>query len=219
MLRHGCMLESTAWTRRSSYHHSVDATPARIEIWRERSRDAVHVARDFGSIVRSERLPAVLVKIADLGGVVIAALSDDELRGYATLVPSSALVGERWESLRDTFELGSIEVARSSRGRGIGTELLANLHSTLPIERLLLFARGFASNWDTSVAALSPIHYRRMLLRMLGRVGFQRWETDDPEVNDNPMNFLAVRAGLSVPSGSLLALVERVSVTQNDPWW
>jgi acetoin utilization protein AcuA len=196
----------------------VDATSARIEVWRDRSRgEPVRPAADFGAIVSSERLPAILDRIIDLHGVVIAALADDELRGYATLVPAAALARERWENLPDTFELGSIEVARSSRGRGLGTALLAALEATLPIDRLLLFARGMVSHWDVASAALHVIDYRRMLLRMLGRAGFQRWETDDPEVNDHPMNFLAVRAGLGVSSSSLLALTERAG--RSDPWW
>jgi acetoin utilization protein AcuA len=197
----------------------MDASPTRIEIWREPpARDGVRVA-DFGSIVRSDRLLPVLGRVADLGGVVVAALAEDELRGYATLVPSSALTEERWENLPDAFELGSMEVARSSRGRGIGTELLGALDATIPIEQRLLLARGFVSHWDMSLAAMSPVEYRRMLLRMLGRAGFQRWETDDPEVNEHPMNFLAVRAGRSLPSASLLAFAQRASESPSDGWW
>jgi acetoin utilization protein AcuA len=121
--------------------------------------------------------------------------------------------------LPDTFELGSIEVARSFRGRGLGTDLLGQLHATLPIEQLLLFARGFVSHWDLALAALSPLDYRRMLLRMLGRVGFQWWDTDDPEVSDSPMSFLAVRAGRSAPCSSLLALVQRASPADDRVGW
>jgi acetoin utilization protein AcuA len=199
----------------------MDAAPARIEIWRELTPgEPPRVAGDFGAIVRSERLPAVLETIVGAGGVVIAAVAEDELRGYATLVPASLLTRERWENLPDAFELGSIEVARSSRGRGLGTGLLDGLRATLPIEQLLLFARGFVGHWDTSRAALSPLAYRRMLLRMLGRAGFQRWETDDPEVNDEPMNFLAVRVGSQAPSASVLALAERATTNRSDPrWW
>lgn len=188
----------------------METAPVRIEIWHHRSRsDAARVAGDFGAIVRSHRVQGVLGHVADLGGAVIAALAGEELRGYATLVPSSALRRERWEDLPDAFELGSIEVARSARGRGIGTALLANLPATLPIERLLLFARGLVSHWDLALGAMPALEHRRMLLRMLGRAGFQRWETDDPEVDDHPMSFLAVRAGLNAPSASLLAMMER----------
>lgn len=164
-------------------------------------------------------MPSLLGRLADLGGVIVAATADHELRGYATLVPSSALTGEGWENVPDTFELGSIEVARSSRGRGIGTALLATLAAALPIEDLLLFARGFVNHWDMALAGLTPVQYRLMLLRMLGRAGFQRWETDDPEVTDDPMNFLAVRAGLRAPSASRLALEERAWTQVRHPWW
>lgn len=200
----------------------METTPVRIEIWRHRARgEGARVAGDFGAIVRSERVPDVLGTVAALGGVVIAALAGEELRGYATLVPSSALRQERWENLPDTFELGSIEVARSARGRGIGTALLASLPSTLPIERLLLFARGFVSHWDLALGMRTPIDHRRMLLHMLGRAGFQRWETDDPEVGDHPLGFLAVRTGLHTPSTSLLAMMERAGETERAgemPW-
>lgn len=197
----------------------MQPAPVRIEIWHHQAANlSARDASDFGAIVRSERLPAILAKINDLGGVIVAALEGDELRGYATLVPSSALTRERWENLPDTFELGSFEVARSSRGRGIGTELLGRLHTTVPVDKVLLFARGLASHWDLALTALPAIDYRRMLLRMLGRVGFQRWETDDPEVRENPLNFLAVRAGLSAPSASLVALAECASPDGGLTW-
>jgi GNAT superfamily N-acetyltransferase len=185
--------------------------PIRFEIWSDPSHvRGSTVALDFGAIVRSERLRQLLRGIVASGGVVIAALAERELHGYATVVP---------EHLPDMFELGSIEVARSHRTHGIGTGLLERLDIAVPIDRLVLYARGFVGHWDTEAATLSVLEYRRMLLRMLGRMGFQRWDTTDPEVNDSPMNFLAVRAGLQVPSASLLALAERASAGSRSPWW
>jgi hypothetical protein len=145
----------------------------RIETWHRQAGASARVVSDFGAIVRSERLPAVLRKVNDVGGVIVAALAEEELRGYLTLVPSSALAGERWENLPDTFELGSIEVARSSRRGGIGTRLLDRFDATLPVEKMLLFTRGIVSHWDLGFTALAPVDYRRLLLRMLGRVGFR----------------------------------------------
>lgn len=200
--------------RTNGYAPRVDPSrvaPVRIETWHTQAERSARVAGDFGAIVRSERLSVVLRKVNDLGGVIVTAVAEDELRGYLTLVPSSALATERWENLPDTFELGSIEVARSSRRCGIGTQLLGRLCATVPIENLLLFARGFVSHWDLGAAALPPVGYRRLLLRMLGRAGFQLWETDDPEVNEDPLNFLAVRTGLSAPAASLVAFAQRAS--------
>jgi acetoin utilization protein AcuA len=188
----------------------------RTAIWRgPRDLDGARVAADFGAIVRSDRLPAVFRGIFERGGTIIAA-ADDELRGYAALVPSSALKGERWEALPDLFELGSIEVARSSRGRGVGAALLSTLGDALPLERVILFARGIASHWDLPFTELPLVEHRRKLLRMLARVGFQRWDTDDPEIGDSPLNFLAVRAGLRAPSASLLAFAQRAREDSND---
>jgi GNAT superfamily N-acetyltransferase len=175
-----------------------------IEVWRE--LPPIRVAADIRAVVPAERLPGVLDDVVGLGGAVIAAVSGGELRGYATVVPSSALVRERWEHLPDAFELGSLEVAASARRRGLGTALLAALGATLPLERLLVFARGLAHHWDTERAGLPHMAYRAMLLAMLRRSGFERWTTDDPEVADHWMSFLAVRAGREVPAASLAAL-------------
>jgi acetoin utilization protein AcuA len=189
----------------------------RIATWHPQAERSARIASDFGAIVRGERLRAVLCGVSDVGGIVVGAFAGDELRGYATLVPSSALARERWENLPDTFELGSFEVVRSSRRQGIGTELLGRLHATVPIDNLLLFARGLVSHWDLAFSPLPPIGYRRLLLRMLDRVGFQRWETDDPEVNEHPLNFLAVRTGLSAPVSSLVAFAD-CSSRGGDMW-
>lgn len=166
-----------------------------IEIWNV--PPALRIASDFGAIVGSERLPDVLRDIVGSGGAIIAARCGDELRGYATLVPAS---------LPDSFELASIEVSRSSRNHGLGTALLAAVPETLPIDGLALLARGIAVHWETSVAMLSAYDYRGMLMRMLERVGFEHWDTTDPEVTGHALNFLAVRIGERVPAGSRAAL-------------
>jgi GNAT superfamily N-acetyltransferase len=165
------------------------------------------LANASGAIVRSERVPALVAQVAAHGGLVVGAIKNAELRGYAALVPSSALKSERWENLPDLFELGSIEVARSARGNGIGTELLDAIGASLPLESLLLFARGLVSHWDIE-GDRTGFSRRTQLLHMLGKIGFSRWDTTDPEVRDHPLSFLAVRAGRDAPSRSLLALAE-----------
>lgn len=185
-----------------------------IEVWDEAGaalRRGLPRDEDFGAFVRSERLPTLLDGVTSHGGIVLAAVDGAGLRGYAALVPSRALEPGRWKDMPDLFELGSLEVARSERGRGIGSELLEAIAGELPLDSLLMFARGFVSHWDIGGAGLepaTPVQRRRQLLRMLGKIGFHRWDTTDPEVNDHPMNFLAVRAGANAPSSSVLALAE-----------
>ncbi len=190
--RHTCALSRMTGIEvqaRRPYVHAMQ-----IEVWR--GVPPARVASDFSAIVRSDRVQSVFTTVASHGGIVLAATACDEVRGYATLLPD----------LPDTFELGSIEVARSVRGHGIGTALLAQIESTLPVDRLALFARGVASHWETTFAKLTPTEYRRMLLRMLGRIGFERWDTTDPDVD-----FLAVRTGRDLPTRSLVALMQRAS--------
>jgi acetoin utilization protein AcuA len=174
-----------------------------IEVWRE--LPMIRVSPELHAIVPAERLSDLLDDIVGIGGTVLAAVGDGELRGYATLVPSSGLTHERWENLPDVVELGSIDVAPSARRRGVGTALLAELAVTLPLERLLVFARGIAYHWDTEGTGLAHTAYRAMLLAMLRRCGFERWMTHDPEIRDHWMSFLAVRAGSDVPPASLAA--------------
>lgn len=192
----------------------------RIEVWRDgvaRGLAGVAIAPDFAAIVRSDRLPALFGSVIGHGGVVLAAIEGsgdrDELRGYAAVVPSAA-VDAPWSDAPDSFELGSMEVARSSRGRGYGAAMLAELGSAVALETHLVFARGFFSSWDLGFAApgvpaFTPVARQRQLLSMLAKIGFSRWDTDDPEVNDHPLNFLAVRAGRAAPPASVLALAER----------
>ena len=207
-------------TSNRSYDSGVDGASFQVEVWRHPRRlDVTSIAGDFGAIVRTERLPRLLEGIARLGGVVLAAVEEEELRGYATLVPSAALTRERWENLPNTFELGSLEVARAHRGRGVATKLLVTLQTSLPIEDMILFARGFCSHWDLGLTPTDPLAYRRRLLGMLAKLGFQRWDTDDPEVCENRLNFFAMRAGLAVPTASLLAMTERIGLQRGEPWW
>lgn len=167
-----------------------------------------NAAPDFNAIVRSDRVPALVESVTARGGVVLAAVTGAQLRGYAALVPSSALRHERWENLPDLFELGSLEVARSWRGQGIGTELLAAIAASIPVDSLHVFARGFVSHWGIERDAAEAHERREQLLHMLGKIGFTRWDTTDPDVCEHPLNFLAVRAGRDASSTSLLAFAE-----------
>lgn len=180
-----------------------------IQIWRTpEALDGVEVAPDFTAVVRSARLRETMAAGLASGAVVISAVVDRVLCGYATIVPSSALEA-RWRDLADVSELGALEVARSARRRRIGTSLLAALGDALPLSSLVLMARGVVHHWDFTEADIHPIRYRRLLVGMLARVGFLPRRTDDPEIVEHPLNFLAVRFGERAASASLLAFAER----------
>ena len=187
-----------------------------LEAWRDPSALAgVRVAPDFAAVVRSPALPRVLASCLAGGAVTVAALSGGELCGYATVVPSSALVGERWHDLPDLCELGALEVARSARRRRIAIDLLDALQATLPASAWLLMARGACGSWDLDAAGLAPRGYRRMLIGLLARVGFAVQPTDDPQVAEHFFNFLALRAGADVPGASRRAFEQRLATARS----
>src|SRR5262249_509161 len=125
------------------------ATSMDVRIWRKASDlRRVRIAPDFGAVVSSDVLEPVLRAGFGFDAITTAAQVGDLLVGYATLVPSSALVDRRWGDLPDTFELGALEVARSWRRRGIATALLASLDRCIMLEHVVVFARAFVSQWD-----------------------------------------------------------------------
>jgi acetoin utilization protein AcuA len=86
----------------------------------------------------------------------------------------------------------------------------------MPVEALIVFARAFVSHWDLQGTGLSAVRYRGMLVATLGRIGLVREETDDPEVTDHPLSFLAVRYGRRVSSASLHAFAGSLRTTPVD---
>lgn len=180
-----------------------------ITIWRSPADlEGIIVAPDFRAIVPSARLPKVLRTCLSIGAVSVAAVEDRTLLGYATVVPGREIEAP-WTHMPDLCELGAIEVAPSVRRQHVGTSLLARLGDAWDLQRSIMIARGFVWHWPFLDLGMSVRTYRQMLVKMLGRVGFAVRATDDPEVADHPMNFLAMRIGDATALPSLAALVER----------
>jgi acetoin utilization protein AcuA len=178
----------------------------RIELWRETEcLQEARFAPNFTAIVRTERLAGVMRSCLQAGATIAVARRDETVCGYATVVPSSTHVFERWRDLRDVHELGALEVVRTARCQGLATGLLEQLARSLPWEDMIVFARGFVSHWDLPGTGMAAVRYRRMLVALLGRIGLTHEITDDPEVLDDPLNFLSVRYGRSVDSRSMSA--------------
>ncbi len=193
----------------------------RVERWTSASAlDRVAVADDFGAIVKSARLPATMRANLGAGGSVLAALAGETLVGYATTVPVAALSSpeaaplDRWHDLPHALELGAIEVARAARRNGIATALLRSLQRWPDVERWILLAHAVASHWDVDGTGLGWQPYRAMLVRLLARAGFALRATDDPEVREHWLHFLAVRVGAAVPPAAVAAMVARLIMNE-----
>lgn len=190
-----------------------------IQVWRDAGDvETAAVAPDFHGIVRSDRLKETMRRSLSAGGVIAAAVAQGQLHGYATLVPSSALAGERWQDVPDLHELGAIEVARGARGQGLATALAGAIGRCLPVERLVVFARAVAGHWDPEGAGLTLPRYRRMLIRLGLEAGLSHHDTDDPMVTEHPASFLLARVGREVPAASMLAFLSRLRQRRAHAW-
>lgn len=159
------------------------------------------VTPGFAAITPSKDLRAVLARVLEAGGVVNAALRRSILIGYTADLPflpipfQGGQITRRWQGLPDAREIGGLEVARPFRGAGIAQRLLAGLVSDARLDRIVLIGEALQWHWDADTGRQSIWEYRDELLRLLERAGFRRWETDEPEIQYSPANFLFARIG------------------------
>jgi acetoin utilization deacetylase AcuC-like enzyme len=104
----------------------------------------------------------------------------------------------RWAAVDEILEL-ALETSRAWRRTGIAGGLLAFTLAAPWVEAVILLAEGYAWHWDTEGAGLDPFGYRRLLVRLLGAVGFVEERTDEPDIASSPANVLLVRVGRRVP--------------------
>jgi acetoin utilization protein AcuA len=171
--------------------------------------DGVTIADDFGAILRGTRLLETMRANLSAGAIIAAALDEGILRGYATVI-DVAPAWRRFAGIPDVTELGAIEVARSSRRRGIGDALLARLRAVPALDDVVTITYGASGHWEPELGGLTPRSYRLMLVRLLGRSGFIVHETDDPDLRGEPLSFLAARFGKSAPPRALLDFMSRL---------
>jgi len=194
----------------------MHATDVRVALWHGAAPADVAIADDFDAIVSSARLAATVHRSLAAGGFILAALRERTLIGYATTVPVAAVSSpeaaplDRWHDLPHALELGALEVARSSRRRGVGSALMRAFAEWHDLERWIVLAHGIASHWDVGGAQLEFAQYRTMLVRLLSRAGFALRHTDDPDVREDPFSFLAARIGADAPPSARAAFAERL---------
>ncbi|MFT3770364.1 MAG: hypothetical protein QM820_33470 [Minicystis sp.] len=166
------------------------------------------VAPGFTAIVPSDRLAPRLEGAIRDGGRVIAAVAQEQIVGYASVVPfrpitwQDEILHRRWEALPAALELGALGIAAPWRRHGVGNRLLAWVVAAEEHADRILIAQALAWHWDLDAAGVPMSAYRRFLMRTLERAGFRVFATDDPEVADHPASFLAARIGDAVPPGA-----------------
>jgi acetoin utilization protein AcuA len=134
-------------------------------------------------------------------GRVMAAIAGDTLVGHLSLFQPDP--EERWgqQPIPGLLELGTLEVDRGWRRRGLARGLLGATFDGGGLEQTIVIAPQYAADWDLDASGLSPREYRQLVLRLFRRHRFADFVTDDPLVTADPRNCLLVRVGQEAHRG------------------
>ena len=147
-------------------------------------------------------------------GRVVAALAGETLVGYLALYQPGP--EERWgqRPIPGLLELGALEVDRAWRRRGLARALLQATFAGGELDKAIVIAPLYATDWDLETSGLHWRDYRHLIHRLFRRHGFADFVTDDPLVTADPKNCLLVRVGETAPPGlyqAFRALLTEVS--------
>ena len=167
--------------------------------------DAVALSPGLGSIVHDPNLHrSILRRLAEgPASRLTVAVTDGTLVGHAAVAPSFG----RWLTLPSVREYG-IEIAREWRHTGLASRLTRAALTDPAVEDEILVAFTLPSSWDAAYEGLSQRAYGQRLEAWAQRYGFQKVDTDEPEVRFQGGAALLVRYGRRVP-GSAIATFDR----------
>ena len=108
-------------------------------------------------------------------------------------------------SFPELIELGAMETDPRWRRIGLTSALLGALFNNPDFsffEKMVVFTLQTSFNWDIRGTGLSPWEYRRMMIRYFRKFGFLLYNSNDPEVNEDPCGFILARIGKEAPEGA-----------------
>lgn len=147
-----------------------------------------------------------LIDIATMeNGQIFAAVHEKEIVGYVTFHPPDEF--ERWgeADIPQLIELGGIETSPDWRGFRLAQAILEVAFDNERFAKNIVIATEYCWHWDLKGTGLPVFKYRKMMEKLLGKVGLFPLGTDDPEICSHPANMLAVRVGSKVPSDAFIA--------------
>jgi acetoin utilization protein AcuA len=95
--------------------------------------------------------------------------------------------------------LGSIEVSEAYRERRLATQMLDAAFADGRYEDKVVVAEGVRWHWDLEGSGTTAMEYRRRLVALFARYGFEEASTDDADIRSDEANVLLVRFGGTVP--------------------
>lgn len=128
-------------------------------------------------------------------GRVYIAVHGQLIVGYVTFHRPDEY--QRWSTptLPQIIELGGIEVSNKWRKYGIASKILEMAFSSDYFEDKIVISNEYIWHWDLESTGLKMWEYRNLMENLLSSVGFETWQTDEPEIISHPANMFSVRIG------------------------
>ncbi len=130
--------------------------------------------------------------------VTVALAEEDHIIGFGVLAFPAA--SERWAGLGPgvMMEVKGVEVCRSWRSTKIARGILTALLDFPQIEERIVYMVGYSWTWDLDGTGMTGFEYRQMLIRLFEPLGFQEFQTNEPNISLKPENLFMGRIGSGV---------------------
>ncbi len=130
--------------------------------------------------------------------VVLALVEHNHIIGYCVLAYPDP--GERWVELGPgiMMEVQAIEVCRSWRSFWIAPGLLKMMVDHPQVEDKIVYMVGYSWTWDLNETRKTAQQYRQMLINLFKPLGFQEYQTNEPNICLKSENLFMCRVGNNV---------------------
>jgi len=129
---------------------------------------------------------------------VTLALEGENIVGFGVL--NHPEDGDRWQEMEPglMMEVKAIEICRRYRSHGIASIILGSLAHSPILEDLIIYMVGYSWTWDLDGTGKSALDYRKMLISLFEPLGFQEFQTNEPNICLKPENLFMARVGQQV---------------------
>ncbi|MFA7745029.1 GNAT family N-acetyltransferase [Salinicoccus roseus] len=145
-------------------------------------------------------------EIAELEeGRILIVREGDHIIGYVTYLHPDPM--ERWSdgNLPYIMELGAIEISLDYRSFGLGKRLLSLSMQDAFMENYIIITTEYYWHWDLKNSGLDVYEYKDLMIRLMASVGFEVFQTNDPEITGHPANTLMARVGKNIKEEQMMA--------------
>lgn len=136
-----------------------------------------------------EEQKKALIEISGLvNGLVYLARHENEIVGYITFHRPDE--SARWYRHPRLIEMGGVEISPDWRQCRLGENLIKAAFSNKALDYFIVLSMNYWRYWDLENCKLDTWEYQRMLTGYLSKAGFEKANTNDPEIIGHPANFL-----------------------------